>query len=147
MFTNRSVEAGDGVHALEELRVVVAGLSGDVHRTVHVLQRLCMLLNLVEMMFERVILKNRICDILDPFSSLLDNIEAVLCVVVDIYWSVNLLQSVQVFAYHIKVMFVVLIQANGVGDVFQPLEILNELRVLMPGVLVKVNWTCYMAII
>merc|ERR1712012_831899 len=86
-------------------------------------------------MLSKRLLKNRICDILDPFSSLLDNIETVLCVVVDIYWSVNLLQGVQVFAYHIKVMFVVLIQANRVGDVFQPLEILNELRVLMPGVL------------
>ena len=44
-------------------------------------------------------------------------------------------------AYNIKVMFVVLIDTHWVGDILQPLKILDKFRVLVTGILIQVDWT------
>ena len=139
LHVHRTVETSNGVHALQELGVVMSGFSSNINRTVHVLQRLSVFFNLVEVVLERVILKDGVGYIFDPLSSLLDYIEAVLCVVVDVDWSIYLLESVQVLVYNIEVMFVVLIETDRVGDILQPLKILDELRVLMTGILIQVD--------
>ena len=85
-----------------------------------------MLLYLVKVVLEGI-LKDGIGYIFYPLRSLLDNVEAVLGVGIDVDRSIHLLQRIQVLAYNIKVVFIVLVETHWVGDILQSLKIFYEL--------------------